>query len=155
MTTVTVPVGKIRAVKPPKELATNALGSCVACVLYHPEAQVGGMAHVMLPTSDLYMMGDNPLKYADEAIFCLLQLLGDMGADKSGLQAWIVGGAMMVKAVEDIGLEVSESVKEQLRRFNIPLMGERIGGRVNRSARLDVSTGILWYTEASGLEKVL
>jgi chemotaxis protein CheD len=155
MITITVPVGKIRAVKSPGQLKTNSLGSCVACVFYHPETQIGGMAHVMLPSSDLYIMGDNPLKYANEAIPCLIQLLNDMGAETSGLQARIVGGAMMVQATEDIGTEVSDAVKQQLKEFNIPLVGERIEGTVNRSARLDTGTGVLWYTEASGVEKVL
>jgi chemotaxis protein CheD len=153
--TINVPVGKIRAAKPPTQLQANALGSCIALALYHPKTQIGGMAHIMLPTSDLYLAGDNPLKYADEAIPSIIQLLADMGADTNDLEARIVGGAMMVKECEDIGKEVAQIIKQQLKQYRIPLKGKRIGGTVNRSARLDTSTGALWYTEESGPEKAL
>lgn len=68
MDIIDLTIGEVKVAKPPTRLRTSALGSCVACVLYDKVEQVGGMAHIMLPTTDNYLRGADPLKYADEAI---------------------------------------------------------------------------------------
>ncbi len=48
-------------------IVTLGLGSCVAIMLYDPEAQVGGMAHVLLPSKSLARDADNPAKFPETA----------------------------------------------------------------------------------------
>lgn len=155
MDTIDISVGEVRATKPPARLRTSALGSCVAVVLYDNVERIGGMAHVVLPTADTYLRGDELLKYADEAIPYLIKQIVDMGANRYGLHARLVGGAMIVDDVIDIGSQVVKSCQDILYKHGIEITAQRVGGRENRAAVLDVATGTLWYSENGGVEKVL
>jgi chemotaxis protein CheD len=153
--TIEVEMGQVKIAMPPTRLRASALGSCVACVLYDQVEQIGGIAHVMLPSTDYYLRGDDPLKYADQAVPYLIKLLVEDGANKYGLHARLVGGALMVKDSEDIGSEVERAIEEILFNQGIEIVAKRVGGRLNRIAMLDTCTGTLWYAEADGIEKVL
>jgi chemotaxis protein CheD len=147
--------GDVHVGKPPACLRTNALGSCVAVVLYDKVEQVGGMAHVMLPSTDHYLQGDDLLKYADEAIPYLIKEIVEVGANRYGLHARLVGGAMIVEDSIDIGSQVVKSCQDALCKHGVEITARRIGGNASRTATLDAATGILWYTENSGMEKAL
>ena len=147
--------GDVKVAKPPVRLRTSALGSCVAVALYDKVEQIGGMAHVMLPTTDNYLRGDDPLKYADEAIPYLIKEMVDMGANRYGLHARLVGGAMVTEDTIDIGARVEKSVEELLEKHGIEIVAKRVGGQENRSTILDTATGTLWYSENGGVEKAL
>ena len=55
-------------------LKTTGLGSCVGVTLYDAKAKVAGMAHVMLPSSEIAKEGTlNIAKYADTAIPDLIE----------------------------------------------------------------------------------
>ena len=145
----------MKVAKSPARLRASSLGSCVAVVLYDKVEQIGGMAHVMLPSTDHYLRGDDPLKYADEAIPYLIKQMVDAGANRYGLHARMVGGALMIKDIEDIGAEVVKAVEEILRKSGIEIVAQKIRGYEYRTATLDVATGTLWYSEGNGLEKAL
>lgn len=51
---IDIKIGEVKVVKPPIRLRASALGSCVAVVLYDNVERIGGMAHVMLPTTPRY-----------------------------------------------------------------------------------------------------
>lgn len=148
-------IGEVKVAKPPTRLRASALGSCVAVVLYDNVERIGGMAHVMLPTTDHYLRGDDLLKYADEAIPYLVKCMVDMGANRYGLHGRLVGGAMIVKDEIDIGGQVVKSIEEILEKHDIEIVAKCVGGQENRSATLDIATGTLWYSENGGAEKAL
>jgi chemotaxis protein CheD len=147
--------GDVQSLKLEGRLRAPALGSCIALVLYDNVDIVGGMAHVMFPSTDHYLVGEDPLKYADEAVPYLLKLMVDVGANRYGLHARLVGGAMITPDTMNIGEMVEKSVEEILKKHNIEVVARRIGGNVSRTATLDVDTGTLWYSENSGIEHVL
>jgi len=56
------------------------LGSCIGLIIHDRERETGGMAHVMLPTSQ--GRSGRPGKYADTAIPFLLEKMESAGSRK-------------------------------------------------------------------------
>ena len=124
-------------------LVTFALGSCVALVIYDPKTKVGGLAHIMQPSSRSSGAG-KPGKYADTAVPYMLRALITKGASKTNLVAKIAGGATMfpyVDVSESIGKKNVDAVKETLKKYGINLIAEDTLGNVGRSVKFYVSTG--------------
>lgn len=67
----------------PHILVSRALGSCVAIMLYDPQTKVGGLAHIMLPSSSGVRNCDNPGKFADTALQAMLDEMRKRGAKKT------------------------------------------------------------------------
>lgn len=129
-------------------LKTMGLGSCVGLTLYDPILRLGGMAHIMLPSSEIAREGQlNIAKYADTAVPELLQRMKDKGAVKGRLIAKMAGGAQMFAFMGGsdtmrIGPRNVEATKLALEYFAIPLVSEDTGGNYGRTVELDSSTGI-------------
>lgn len=130
-------------------LKTTGLGSCVGLTLYDPKAKVAGMAHVMLPTSEIAREGNiNIAKYADTAIPELIRRMESLGAAKFRMQAKMAGGAQMFafggnSDTMRIGPRNVESCKDALKSFSIPLIAEDTGANYGRTIEFDCETGIL------------
>jgi chemotaxis protein CheD len=129
-------------------LKTTGLGSCVGLTLFDPHLRLGGMAHIMLPSSDIARERKlNIAKYADTAVPELLKRLIDKGAIKSRLIAKMAGGAQMFAFMGGtdtmrIGPRNVEATKQALEYFLIPLVAEDTGGNYGRTVELDSQTGI-------------
>jgi chemotaxis protein CheD len=76
-------------------ISTIGLGSCVAIVLHDPAAQIGGMAHVLLPSPAMARDRSNPAKFPSTAVPLLLAEMHRLGARAERVTAKIVGGASM------------------------------------------------------------
>lgn len=130
-------------------LRTTGLGSCVGLTLYDPVTKVGGMAHIMLPLSDIAKNENlNVAKYADTAVPELIRQMMELGAAKSRLIAKMAGGAQMFaftgsSDIMRIGPRNIETTKLMLEQNNIPLIGEDTGLNFGRTIELDNATGIL------------
>jgi chemotaxis protein CheD len=130
-------------------LKTTGLGSCVGVTLYDPKAKVAGMAHVMLPSSEIAKEGTlNLSKYADTAIPDMIEKMKTIGAIVSRLEAKMAGGAQMFAFSSQsdtmrIGPRNVESCKEMLKKFTIPLKAEDTGGSYGRTIEFNCETGIL------------
>lgn len=129
-------------------LKTTGLGSCVGLTLFDGNRRIAGMAHIMLPSSDIAREGKiNPAKYADTAVPELIARLQRAGADIGRLVAKMAGGAQMFalagKDMMRIGPRNVESVKQALERYGIPLVAEDTGGDYGRTIEFDSRTGML------------
>jgi chemotaxis protein CheD len=130
-------------------LKTMGLGSCVGLTLYDAKAKMAGMAHVMLPTSDIAKGGElNIAKYADTAVPELITRMVSLGAVVSRMEAKMAGGAQMFAFAANhdtmrIGPRNVESCKEQLRKYGIPLKAEDTGGNYGRTIEIECEKGIL------------
>jgi chemotaxis protein CheD len=130
-------------------LKTTGLGSCVGVTLYDPQLKLAGMAHIMLPLSEIAKEGQlNVAKYADTAIPELIRRLREKGADIKRLVAKMAGGAQMFAFAGGgdsmrIGPRNVESTKLMLDSFSIPLVAEDTGANYGRTVELDSGTGIL------------
>lgn len=131
-------------------IRTTGLGSCVGLTLFDPHTKVAGLAHVMLPTSDIAREGVlNVAKYADTAVPTLLQQLLSNGAVKSRIVAKMAGGSQMFTFAGTgdsmrIGPRNVESCKIKLSELGIPLLAEDTGGNYGRTIELNCESGILF-----------
>ena len=127
-------------------LVTLGLGSCVAILLHDRQAQVGALAHVLLPEPALARDRSNPSKFASTAVPLLLEELAELGARERRLEARLVGGAsmfttLMVPGSLNMGERNVRAAREALRRAGIPILGEQVGGDYGRSVRFTVREG--------------
>ena len=129
----------------PVTLTAPGVGSCLVVTLYDRKRRTGGLAHAMLPARNGAPNGGaNDPKYVDVAIHQMLERMAEHGSQKGDLQAKIVGGANMFTDLEhDIGKENVSSAKEALRRENVSLVAECVGGANGRSVEFSTASGVL------------
>ena len=154
---INVHTGEVRVNGDDTIIRTNALGSCVAVVMYDFPHKVGGLAHVMLPGSSPKNRADNHrLKYTENAIALQLELMIECGARIDRIKAVLAGGANVLNKPNDTICEDNiYSVKQTLAAAAIPVMAEATGGILRRSITLDVKEGSCYYTEDSSREMLL
>lgn len=130
-------------------LKTTGLGSCVGLTLYDTIHKIAGMAHIMLPTSDISRDEVlNRAKYADTAIPELIARMERLGAKLRCLEAKMAGGAQMFAFTSQnetmrIGPRNVEASKELLARLGIPLKSEDTGANYGRTIEFYSGTGML------------
>jgi len=118
------------------------LGSCVAVCLYDSIRQVSAMNHYLLPVwngSDI----QNP-KYGEIAIPRTIETLVNTGSDINNLEAKIFGGASMHNMSSEnmmIGKRNIMIAKDILRKYNLPIKGEDVGGTRGRKIMMRSDTG--------------
>jgi len=146
--TISVGISDYKISKSPDTLVTYALGSCVGIALYDPKARIGGLSHIMLPSSSLRADGtiDDRMKYADTAIPDLIAELESKGAGRRGIVAKIIGGANMFNMsgssfVETIGDRNIAAVRSELKRIGIPLVAEDVGSNYGRTVYFELDNG--------------
>jgi chemotaxis protein CheD len=127
-------------------ISTIGLGSCVAIVLHDAVAQVGGMAHVLLPNESMSRDKSNPAKFPASAVPLVMQEMKRLGANLERLRAKIVGGAsmfgnLMPQGAINIGERNVAAVREVLADLNIPIVAEDTGSDYGRSVFLYVLSG--------------
>lgn len=142
---VLVGIGEYRVASPPARVVTRGLGSCVGVTIYNSAGRIGGLAHVMLPSSKDFRSFTNPYKFADLAVQALYDEVRRSAASQV-LQAKLVGGAKMFSyrnesAGFDIGTRNVDEVRGILARLGVRIAGEEIGGSWGRTAILDVASG--------------
>jgi chemotaxis protein CheD len=143
---IKVGIADLNVVKSPNQIRTSGLGSCVGLILFDKVNEVAGLAHIMLPDSSLANKGSmNHAKYADTAIPQLMDRLAESGARVRSLQAKMAGGAQMFQFQSSndmmrIGPRNVEAIKQQLKRYNITLLSEDVGGNSGRTIEFDPKT---------------
>jgi chemotaxis protein CheD len=143
---VNVGVGELTTAAYPSILTTQALGSCVGIALWDPSRQAGGMAHVMLPSSEDTRMGGKLQRFATHAVPELVAMLKEEGSSHRRLIAKIAGGAAMFKGdsmLAGIGARNIDEVRKQLHLAGVRLRAEDTGGDFARTIELHLDTGIL------------
>lgn len=129
----------------PHIIQSVGLGSCVALTLYDRNQKIGGLAHIMLPSSNGVRGHRPPYQCADTAIPTLLQEMRSRGAIRQAIIAKVFGGARMFAdyeaSKEGIGDENIKSIRSLLKGQQIPLIGEDTGGNHGRSIEFHLSSG--------------
>ncbi len=126
-------------------LGTRSLGSCIAVMMRDTEGRHGGLAHCMLPLSQLDrgMAELEPCTFTDSGIAILRDALLQQGANPLELQAYVVGGASLLGDAPALrmgprNVQVAHLLLDQ---FEIPIVGEDVGGQLPRS---------VWFNPAAG-----
>ncbi len=145
--------------EPEATLITYALGSCIGVTLYDPVVKVGGMLHFMLPDSqiDPEKGEKKPWMFANTGIPQLFQEAYKLGADKRRLSVKVIGGAQVMddSGFFNIGKRNYMTLRKMFWTNNVLIRAEDVGGSVNRTVRLEVSTGRLWVKTSGSGEKEL
>ncbi|MBT9135730.1 MAG: Chemoreceptor glutamine deamidase CheD [Firmicutes bacterium] len=139
-----VGIGELCVARAPSTIVTRGLGSCVGVVLHDINRSVGGLAHIMLPSSTDFTSYTNPHKFADLAIPAMHEQLQQLGG--RNFKARIAGGAKMFATISeragfDVGFRNVERVRQVLRQLGIAIVNEDVGGSVGRTVTFEVSTG--------------
>ena len=126
-------------------LVTYALGSCIGLCFHDPRLHLGALLHIMLPLN-MESGRTHPMKYADTGIKETLKQMEARGASRSRMTVKIAGGAKMFEisgggGLGNIGQRNIESVHAILKRENIRLLAENVGGKVARTLLFDVASG--------------
>jgi chemotaxis protein CheD len=132
-------------------LVAYGLGVCIGVALYDPDSGVGGLAHTMLPRKP----ADGPAteaKYVDAAIHGMLREMIRQGAGYGTVQGYVVGGADIFE-LEDLAQGMGDRnaavARDELRKLNVPLVGEAVGGDVGRTVEFDTETGTVRFRTAT------
>lgn len=141
---LTVGIADMKLLQGQGTLITYALGSCIGLCFHDPKLRLGALLHIMLPLN-MEAGRTHPLKYADTGIRETLRQMEAKGASRSRITVKIAGGAKMFEVsgsgLGNIGQRNIESVHAILKRENIRLLAENVGGTVARTLLFDVSTG--------------
>lgn len=139
---ITVMQGQVRVGSGQPEILTTVLGSCIACCLYDPVAQVGGMNHFLLaePT------GGGRGVIADETygLYLMELLVNEMmkrGAVKKRMKAHLYGGANMHAGMTRIGDANARFARQFLQDEGIPVVRCDTGGEAARRVDFDPVLG--------------
>ena len=160
---VVVKIADLRVEREPAIITTHGLGSCLAITLYDPEARVGGLAHVMLPTPELSRLKASPGKCPQSAIEQMLQQMEGMGCQRLRIRAKLAGGSTMFAGLllnrrdggTNIGQRNALEAKRILNALGIPIIAEDIGGDYGRSVEFILSTGtVLVRSFKAGLKEI-
>lgn len=149
----------LKVARSPDVLQTCGLGSCIGICLWDSLTKIGGLAHIMLPSSTQCKPG-NPAKFADTAIPLLIEEMRKQGADKSRLTAKIAGGAQMFafyssNDIMKIGERNAEAVKKGLETVRIRIIAEDTGGNFGRTIELYTENGSLYVRTLNLGEKYI
>lgn len=154
---ITVRIADFKTAVSPDILRT-VLGSCIGICLYDQEKKMGGLSHIMLPSSD----DDNARKekYADTAIPLLLEKMEKAGADRKKITAKLVGGATMFKIsveslIGNIGNRNTEMVRRVLKDYQIKITAEEVGGDFARTIDFYLDSGLIKIKSPNKLIKMI
>lgn len=134
------------------------LGSCVALCLWHPEKNIGGMSHSLLPSRGYQSAeGDSEEKtarYIDESIEIFLDEIKKHGTKPSDYHVKFFGGGDMFKNVwkkngPSVGERNIEMAKDLISKHGFQLKAEHVGGEGHRNIIFDLWSGDVWLKHAS------
>ncbi len=121
------------------EIISTVLGSCISVCLFDSLVNIGGMNHFLLPSPSNHKnsMGlkMNSLYFGVNAMDKLLEDLLKHSANIASLSAKIFGGASLFSGkskYEDVGSQNISFAKNYLKKNNIEITSENVGGTRSR-----------------------
>ncbi|ESE43333.1 chemotaxis protein CheD [Shewanella decolorationis] len=129
------------------EVIKTLLGSCVAVCLFDPKAEVIGMNHFLLAADRrkvTQFLDSRAGYYGVHAMEILINAMLKLGAQRQYLQSKIFGGANVLSLCADnilnhydIGGMNIDFVRQFLKREQIPIVSEDLGGHSGRIIYFD------------------
>jgi chemotaxis protein CheD len=131
---------------PAHTVITYALGSCLGITAHDPVAKVGGMVHVMTPSStlDAARAQRAPATYVDTGVNLLINECLRLGAQKSRIVLVAAGGAERGDGGSDmfqIGRRNFVALRQVLWKLGIILRRHDVGGNHPRTMSLAIGSG--------------
>jgi chemotaxis protein CheD len=127
-------------------------GSGVCVCLYDRKRRTGGMNHFCFPYMDV--RGKTTAVYGNIATITLVKMMQSCESSLENLEAQIFGGAFNpLMSDRNIGAENIEIARKILRKFNIPVISEDIGGKKGRKIVFNTHTNEVAVLKADTLRK--
>ena len=122
------------------------LSSCIGLVIYCESLKVLGVAHILLPSSNLNpeLSKISPAYFADTGVTALInEISSKYSCKKENIVACIYGGAdaKSNNDIFNIGTRNVAAVKSKLYEHNVTLKTAHTGGKLSRTLSVDVKTG--------------
>ena len=124
---IRVGMADYRLCRPPQKISTLGLGSCLGVILYDQRLKICGLAHVMMPSSQLIRKNANRMKFVDTCLKDMFEELVNQNAHN----------------MLNIGQQNIQAVHELLAEWKIPLVAEDVGNNYGRTIEFDPATGEL------------
>ena len=143
-----------------EEIITYALGSCLGIALYDPVARVGGLVHVMLPTSEVdpKKADTNPCMFVDTGVPALFKACYKAGAEKQRMQVKVAGGASVNRKEEEDMFQIGKRNMVLLRKLlwknGVMLSSSDVGGTESRTMAIQIGSGLV-TVKSNGVIKEL
>lgn len=136
------------AADPDTTLVTYALGSCLGIAVHDPVAGIGGLLHVMLPSSEIDRdrAHENPFMFVDTGVPEMFRACYRAGAAKERMVVKVAGGSYAApdEAADrfQIGKRNVLTLRKLLWKNGVIVRAEDVGGqRTSRHMALHVGTG--------------
>ena len=144
-----VGIGEVAASATPVVLQA-VLGSCVAVCLYDPALKIGGMNHILVPSSRAGR--DCAARCGVQAMELLINAMMHLGADRRRFVAKAFGGANVLPnfTPPTVGELNAGFVRRFLATEKIPLLAERMGGNSAVQLRFDTASSKATVRAVSG-----
>ncbi len=144
---------------PDATLITYSLGSCIGITIYDPGVKVGGLLHYMLPDSqiDAEKAQKNPWMFADTGIPLFFKEAYKLGAEKRRMEVKVAGGSQILdeSGFFNIGKRNYMALRKIFWVNNVLIHGEDVGGYVNRTLSVELSSGRVWVkTSGDGVKEI-
>ncbi len=129
------------------EIITFALGSCLGISIYDPVNCVGGLLHVMLPSStiDPAKAQENPCMFVDTGLPKLFHDCYKAGAAKQRLIVKVAGGACVNGDSDNDYFQIGKRnfvvLRQLLWKNGVLIKAHDVGGSCSRTMCLDIATG--------------
>lgn len=128
-----------------KENLEAYLGSCVGVAVYDRKAEVGGLAHFLLPEPTGMDCFWQPETYAATGLPLFLEALEMTGASLANMEVVVAGGALVGALSEsdlhlDIGGRTADVVEKLLTRKGVPIISQETGGFFTCKLGLNLDT---------------
>lgn len=145
----------------PTILQVSHLGTSVALVMLGVQERYAGLAHVMLPDSQISQQGgfvsetlalqpakpDMPARYADEAVPALLYAMNEKGVKNDAMRVLMAGGSQMfnfgggIGNPMNVGARNAIAIRAALSKYGLVLEKTEIGGNKGRKIHVHVASG--------------
>lgn len=133
-----VSIGSFIWKKSPAIFCCKGLGSCIAIGFYDAEKKEGGLAHILLPHNE---KSDKPFYYVNLAFAEIMRMLKNR-VKQHKIVAKVSGGANIFETANiSVGERNIIAAKYWLKYYNIPVLGEDLGGTEGRNISFDLSNG--------------
>lgn len=154
-------IGEFAVVEPPQRITCCGLGSCLAVILYDPNAGVGGVIHTLLPEEDEFPTeaDEDITRFTDTGVKILLKrLLDHPDVKRRNVVAKLTGGSEVLQFVTfstDVGRRNVDIARSLLDELDIEIIAEDIGGEFGRTIVFDPLTGGVIVRKANGSEQII
>lgn len=133
-------------------LIARNVGTGLGLAIHDPVSKVGGLYHIMLPSSEVYpgMAHKKPLMFADTGIPAFMKSLIEKGISKPHLRVSIAGGADLIpsgKTLFSVGRENIQKASEVLKKHGVFIQEHTVGGNQSRAFFMNIGSGKSWVNE--------